>query len=268
MAYDLGIVGDIAARLNRAGEPGVGPGAGAGDRFGLGRRVAPVVLGLDLVVHVGPKRIARVEHTRLPLGRIGVVLILGILNEDLCLTGKRCGGRGGDGIYVALVRGNRSHRGGRFGAHSFSTRRIARRCLIGKGARNGRSVARSTGIARSIGALLTGRVVRSNLGIACVCIARNSIGRSRKRWLASSSALGVFIREGRARSKRRRHRHRDKHGDHALPKSVCILMGVNLGNAARRRAIRRIATGCERFFTRKEWTESHRYLTSRAQCDG
>ena len=106
MAYDLGVVGDIAAVPGRAGEPGVGPGARIGDRFGLGRRVAPVVLGLDLVIHIGPKRLASLERTRLPLVRRGVVLILGILNVDLGLARKRRGGSG-NGLRLALPRGDR-----------------------------------------------------------------------------------------------------------------------------------------------------------------
>ena len=266
VAYDLGVIGDVAALLNRAGKPSVGPGAGVADGLSFGGGFTPIVLGLHLVVHVCPKRLASLERPR--LRGIRVVLILGALDEDLGLAGKRRGRSGSNNVCIALVRGNRSYRDRRFGVRFFSIRRIARRHLIDKGARNGRSVARSTGITSSIGALLIGRVVRSNLGIVCVRVARNSIGGSSKRRLVSSGTLGVFVRESRARSKRRRHRHRNKHGNHALPKSLCILMGVIFGNAARGRAICRIATDCERFSARKEWTESHRYLASRAQCDG
>ena len=99
VAYDLSVIGDVAARLNRTREPGVGPGAGVGN--GLSRSAVPIVL--DLIVHICPECIARVERAR--LRGIRVVLILGILNEDLCLTGKRCGGRGGNG--VLLLRSNR-----------------------------------------------------------------------------------------------------------------------------------------------------------------
>ena len=99
MAYDLSVIGDVAARLNRTCEPGVGPGAGVGN--GLSRSAVPIVL--DLIVHICPECIARVERAR--LRGIRVVLVLGILNEDLCLTGKRCGGRGGNG--VLLLRSNR-----------------------------------------------------------------------------------------------------------------------------------------------------------------
>ena len=260
VAYDLGVVSDVATGPGRAGEPGVGPGAGVGD--GVGRTVEIILI---LVIHVCPKRRASLERTR--RRGIRVVLILGVLDADPGHAGKRRG-RSGSGLRLALLRCDGCHRDGRFGFHFFSIRRIARRRLIDRGARNGRSVTRRTSSASSIGALFSGRAVRPNLGIACARIARNSIGRSRKRWLVSSSALGVFIREGRARSKRRRHRHRDKHGDHALPKSLCILMGIILGDAAWGRSIRRIATSCEHFSARKEWTESHRYLTSRAQCDG
>ena len=262
----LSVIGDVVAVPNRAGKPGIGPGASARIGDGLSQSAVPVVL--DLIVHVCPERIARVERAR--LRGIRVVLILGVLDEDLSVVGQRRGGSG-DSLRFALLRGDRCYRDRRFGVRFFSIRRIARRHLIDKGARNGRSVARiarSTGITRSIGALLIGRVVRSNLGIACVRIARNSIRGSSKRRLISSGTLGIFVRESRARSKRRGHRHRDKHGNHALPKSLCILMGVIFGNAARGRAICRIATDCERFSARKEWTESHRYLTSRAQCDG
>ena len=106
VAYDLGVISGVTAGLDRAGEPGIGPGAGVSDRFGLGRRVAPVVLGLDLIVHIGPERITHIE--RAGLRGIRVVFILGVLNEDLCLTGKRCGGCGGNG--VLLLRSSRRRR--------------------------------------------------------------------------------------------------------------------------------------------------------------
>ena len=102
VAYDLGVVGDIAAGPGRASEPGVSPGAGIGN--GLSRSAVPVVL--DLIVHICPERITRIE--RAGLRQIRVVLILGILNEDLCLTGKRCGGCGGNG--VLLLRSSRRRR--------------------------------------------------------------------------------------------------------------------------------------------------------------
>ena len=103
VAYDLGVIGGVTAGLDRAGEPGIGPGAGVSDRFGLGRRVAPVVLGLDLIVHIGPERITHIE--RAGLRRIRVVLILGVLDEDLGLAGKRRGRSGGNG--VLLLRSSR-----------------------------------------------------------------------------------------------------------------------------------------------------------------
>ena len=99
VAYDLGVVGDIAAGPGRAGEPGVSPGAGIGN--GLSRSAVPVVL--DLIVHICPERIARAERAR--LRGIGAVLILGVLDEDLGLARKRCGGRGGNG--VLLLRSSR-----------------------------------------------------------------------------------------------------------------------------------------------------------------
>ena len=99
MAYDLGVVGDIAAGSSRTGEPGVSPGAGIGN--GLSRSAVPVVL--DLIVHICPERIARAERAR--LRGIGVVLILGVLDEDLGLARKRCGGRSGNG--VLLLRSSR-----------------------------------------------------------------------------------------------------------------------------------------------------------------
>ncbi len=102
MAYDLGVVGDIAAGPGRAGEPGVSPGAGIGN--GLSRSAVPVVL--DLIEHICPECIARAERTR--LRGIRVVLILGILDIDLGLTGKRCGGCGGNG--VLLLRSSRHGR--------------------------------------------------------------------------------------------------------------------------------------------------------------
>ena len=70
VAYDLGVVGDIAAGPGRAGEPGVGPGARIGN--GLSRSAVPVVL--DLVVHICPERIAHAE--RAILRGIRVVHIL------------------------------------------------------------------------------------------------------------------------------------------------------------------------------------------------
>ena len=106
MAYDLGVVGDVVACLNRASKPGVGPGAGVGNRLSFGGGVTPIVLGLHLVIHVGPKRVARAERTRLPLERRGVVLILGILNVDLGIARKRRGGSG-NGLRLALLRGDR-----------------------------------------------------------------------------------------------------------------------------------------------------------------
>ena len=102
VAYDLGVVGDIAAGPGRAGEPGVSPGAGIGN--GLSRSAVPVVL--DLIVHICPERVARAERAR--LRGIGAVLILGVLDEDLGLARKRCGGRGDGG--VLLLRSSR-HRG-------------------------------------------------------------------------------------------------------------------------------------------------------------
>ena len=102
VAYDLGVVGDIAAGPGRAGEPGVSPGAGIGN--GLSRSAVPVVL--DLIVHICPERIARAERAR--LRGIGAVLILGVLDENLGLARKRCGGRGGNG--VLLLRSSRRRR--------------------------------------------------------------------------------------------------------------------------------------------------------------
>ena len=105
VAYDLGVIGGVAAGLDRAGEPGIGPGAGVSDRFGLGRRVAPVVLGLDLIVHIGPERITHIE--RAGLRRIRVVLILGVLDIDLSLARKRCSGRSGNGVLPLRSNGRR-----------------------------------------------------------------------------------------------------------------------------------------------------------------
>ena len=99
VANDLGVVGNVAAGPGRAGEPSVGPSAGIGD--GLSQSAVPVVL--DLIVHIGPERITRIE--RAGLRRIRVVLILGVLDIDLGLARKRCGGCGGNG--VLLLRSSR-----------------------------------------------------------------------------------------------------------------------------------------------------------------
>ena len=135
MAYDLGVVGDVAAGPNRAGKPGIGPGARIGD--GVGRTVEIILV---LVIHVGPKRVAHAERTRLPLERRGVVLILGILNVDLGIGGQLvsrgdCGG-------IGLSRsGNRSGRDGRrllgssvgFGRGLLCRLLIGHRLLLGVG---------------------------------------------------------------------------------------------------------------------------------------
>ena len=61
MAYDLSVIGDVVARLNRAGKPGVSPGAWVGD-------------GAVALVHICPKRLTGLERAR--LRGIGAVFIL------------------------------------------------------------------------------------------------------------------------------------------------------------------------------------------------
>ena len=172
-AYDLGVVGDIAAGPGRAGEPGVSPGAGIGN--GLSRSAVPVVL--DLIVHICPERIARAERAR--LRGIGAVLILGVLDEDLGLARKRCGGRGGNGVLllrssrrrsevlglsrvvcggVIAIRGTRSCALIRVGAIGSSARRRTVRAGVGTGAIVGRRAlaarrSLSHGLGNALGAL-------------------------------------------------------------------------------------------------------------------
>ena len=140
VAYDLGVVGDIAAGPGRAGEPGVSPGAGIGN--GLSRSAVPVVL--DLIVHICPECIARAERTR--LRGIRVVLILGVLDIDLGLARKRRGRSGGNG--VLLLRGSR-HRGRALGLSrvvcgGVSTIRGTRSCALICADAIGSSARRST----------------------------------------------------------------------------------------------------------------------------
>ena len=170
VAYDLGVVGDIAAGPSRTGEPGVSPGAGIGN--GLSRSAVPVVL--DLIVHICPECIARAERSR--LRGIRVVLILGVLNEDLCLIGKRCGGSGSSPC-LALLRSSR-RRGRVLGLSrvvcgGVSTIRGTRSCAlicagaIGSSARR-RTVRAGVGTGALVGrrALAARRSLRHGLGNA------------------------------------------------------------------------------------------------------
>ena len=184
VAYDLGVVGDIAAGPGRAGEPGVSPGAGIGN--GLSRSAVPVVL--DLIVHICPKRIARAERAR--LRGIGAVLILGVLDEDLGLARKRCGGRGGNG--VLLLRSSR-RRGGVLG--------LSRVACGGVGTIRG---TRSCALicAGAIGSSARRRTVRAGVGSSalvcrCALTARRSLGHSLGNALG---ALGPKLRRRGAKS--------------------------------------------------------------------
>ena len=184
VAYNLGVVGDIAAGPNRAGKPGVCPVAGIGN--GLSRSAVPVVL--DLVVHVCPKRIARVE--RAGLRRIRVVLILDVLDEDLCLAGKRRGGSGGNGVLLLRSSRRRSRVLGlsRVVCGGVGTIRGTRSCaLICAGA---------------IGSSARRRTVRAGVGSSalvcrCALTARRSLGHSLGNALG---ALGPKLRRRGAKS--------------------------------------------------------------------
>ena len=169
VAYDLGVVGDIAAGPGRAGEPGVSPGAGIGN--GLSRSAVPVVL--DLIVHICPKRLTGLERAR--LRGIGAVLILGILDEDLGLARKRCGRRGGNGVLLLRSSRRRSRVLGlsRVACGGVGTIRGTRSCalicagVIGSSARR-RTVRAGVGSGAIVGrrALAARRSLRHGLGNA------------------------------------------------------------------------------------------------------
>ena len=187
VAYDLGVVGDIAAGPGRAGEPGVSPGAGIGDGFSFRRRIAPVVLGLHLVIHVGPKLLARLE--RAGLRGIVAVLILGILDIDLGLAGKRRGGRGGNG--VLLPRSGR-HRSGVLGPSRVICGVIAvrgvRSCTLIRGGVISSSARR--------------RTVRASIGSSAIACRRALAGRrSLSHGMGNAlGALGPKLRRRGAKS--------------------------------------------------------------------
>ena len=159
VAYDLSVVGDIAAGPNRAGKPGVGPGARIGD--GLSRSAVPVVL--DLIVHICPERIARAERAR--LRGIGAVLILGVLDEDLGLARKRRGGRGGNG--VLLLRSSR-RRSGVLGL----SRVVCGGVIAIRGTRSCALIC-----AGAIGSSARRRTVRASIGSSAIVYRRALAGR-------------------------------------------------------------------------------------------
>ena len=196
VAYDLGVVIDIAAGPGRAGEPSVGPSAGIGD--GLSQSAVPVVL--DLIVHVCPKRIVRVERAR--LRGIRVVLILGVLDIDLGVGGQRVG-RGGCGGIGLSCGGNRSGRDGRrllgsdvgFGRGLLCRLLVGRRLLLGVDCGVGRGV---VGRGRVLGRLLLG----------------SDLGLWRRRELVDRLGERGRRHEGRRRNKREQQR------EHALRQRI------------------------------------------------
>ena len=169
MAYDLGVVGDIAAGPNRAGKPGIDPGAGIGN--GLSRSAVPVVL--DLVVHICPERIARAE--RAILRGIRVVHILGVLDIDLSLARKRCGGRSGNGILLLRIS---RHRGRALGL----SRVVCGGVIAIRGTRSCALI--------SVGAI--GSTVRTGIGGSSALVGRRTLAARRSLGHGLGNALGAL----------------------------------------------------------------------------
>ena len=195
VAYDLGVVGDIAAVPGRAGEPGVSPGAGIGN--GLSRSAVPVVL--DLVVHVCPERIIRAERTR--LRGIRVVLILGVLDEDLGLAGKRRG-RSGSGLRLALLRSGSRHRGGTAGISRITCGVIALR-----GARSCTLTGRSVTGTRAV---LHGSTVRAGVGSSTL-VGRRALAVRRSLGHGLGNALGALGPKLRRRGAKSHGKSQERH---------------------------------------------------------
>ena len=173
VAYDLGVVGDIAAVPGRAGEPGVSPGAWIDN--GFSRSAVPVVL--DLIVHICPECVARAESTR--LRGIRVVLILGVLDIDLGLARKRRGGSGGNG--VLLLR---------------SSRRRGRALGLSRVACDGVSTIRGTRscaliCAGAIGSSARRRTVRAGVGSSAI-VCRRALAARRSLGHGLGNALGAL----------------------------------------------------------------------------
>ena len=189
VAYDLGIVGDVAARLNRASEPGVGPGAGVGD--GVGRTVEIILI---LVIHVCPKRLVSLERTR--RRGIRVILILGVLDADPGLTGKRRG-RSGSGLRLALLRSGSRHRGGTVGLSRITCGVIALR-----GARSRTLTGSSVTGTR---AALHGSTVRTGIGGSSAIVGRRALAARRSRHGIGNAlgALGPHLGRRGAKSHRK-----------------------------------------------------------------
>ena len=173
VAYDLGVVGNVAAGLGRAGKPGVSPGAGIVD--GVGRTVEVILV---LIVHVCPKRLASLERPR--LRGIRVVLILGVLDEDLGLAGKRRG-RSGSGLRLALLRSDRRRS---------RVLRLSRVARVGVIAIRG---TRSCALIRvgAIGSSARRRTVHTGIGSSAI-VGRRALAARRGLSHGVGNALGAF----------------------------------------------------------------------------
>ena len=195
MAYDLGVVGDIAAGPGRAGEPGVSPGARIGD--GISRTVVVVLI---LIVHIGPERITRIE--RAGLRGIRVVLILGVLDADPGHAGKRRG-RSGSGLRLALLRSDSRHRGGTAGISRITCGVIALR-----GARSRTLTGSSVTGTRAV---LHGSIVRTGIGGSSALIGRRALAARRSLGHGLGNALGALGPKLRRRGAKSHGKSQERH---------------------------------------------------------